>query len=105
MHEVALMEDIITTIDKDVKARKLDYVENIELIVGDLSSAMPEALQMAFDMIKAEGRFPCLLLDATLTIQREEAEAKCIVCGKTYQPDRKLAFCPDCNGPFGKMVK
>lgn len=106
MHEVSLMEDIISIVEKDLKSRHLDYIESIELLVGDLSSAMPDALQMAFDIMKSDKLNPTSLLPtAKLVIQREEAEAECIVCNKKYIPDMKIALCPDCKGPFGKIIK
>ncbi|MCD8510137.1 MAG: hydrogenase maturation nickel metallochaperone HypA [Bacillus sp. (in: Bacteria)] len=105
MHELALMEDILKIVDQDVKKRELNEVTEIELLVGDVSNVMPDALEMAFKMLKSSNSFSSLHPNAELIIQREEAEAVCILCEKTYVPTMKIALCPNCNVPSGKVTK
>ncbi|AOM83674.1 hydrogenase maturation nickel metallochaperone HypA/HybF [Salisediminibacterium beveridgei] len=105
MHEVALMEDILAIVDRHKNGQGFDYVNEIELIVGDISNVMPEALFMAFDMLKASGEYPFLLEDAMLVMEQEAAEARCTVCKRNYKPDNRFAFCPDCEMPSGEIIK
>ena len=55
MHELGLMGDILNLINDDLANSKLEKVTEIELLVGELSNAMPDALYMALEIYKAEG--------------------------------------------------
>ena len=105
MHEVALMEDIFSIVERDKNKKGFDYVNEIELIVGDISNVMPDALFMAFDMLKATGEFTFLREDAQLVLQYEQAEARCTVCKSHYKPDNRFAFCQACHMPSGEIIK
>ncbi|WP_071459883.1 hydrogenase maturation nickel metallochaperone HypA/HybF [Bacillus massilinigeriensis] len=103
MHEMALMGDILQIIQEDAAGKGIEKIQKVELIVGDISNALPDALEMAFEIFK-EQNLHFFEKGARLVIHREEAKAECILCGKEYIPDQKLAFCPDCSMPSGKMV-
>lgn len=103
MHEMALMGDILRLVEQDARTRNLRKIDKIELIVGDLSNAMPDALEMAFDVFKARG-LGMLSEKALLVIHREKAKAKCVVCGCEYTPGHRLSICPDCSMPGGKII-
>ncbi|MBT9252748.1 MAG: hydrogenase maturation nickel metallochaperone HypA [Brockia lithotrophica] len=102
-HELALMGDILNLIAEDMKVRGLSKVLKIELIVGELSNAMPDALEMAFDIHKAM-KSPILDESSELVIIREEARMKCVFCGHEYTPDNRVALCPNCGMPGGKII-
>lgn len=103
MHEMALMADILQLVRQDAEKRNLSVVERIELVVGDLSNALPDALSMAFDIYKRQGE-GMLDPEAELVIVREEAKARCNICGKEYVPERLIAFCPHCKMPGGTVI-
>lgn len=103
MHEMALMGDILNIIQDDIEKRNFSKVVKVELIVGDISNALPDALEMAFDIYKTQS-IPFLDKDSQLEIIREEARAKCFICDLEYRPDQKLAVCPKCNIPSGQLI-
>lgn len=103
MHEMALMGDILNIIQEDIKKRSLTKVTKVELTVGDISNAMPDALEMAFDIYKTQS-IPFLPKDCELIIHREEAKAKCYICDFVYIPEQKLAVCPNCKVPSGQLI-
>lgn len=103
MHEMALMGDILNIIQKDVEQRNFSKVIKIELIVGDISNAMPDALELAFEVFKNDS-ISFLDKDSKLEIIREEAKAKCYICDTEYRPEQKLAVCPKCRIPSGQLI-
>lgn len=103
MHEMALMGDILNIIQDDIQKRSFSKVTKIELIVGDISNAMPDALEMAFDVYKTQS-IPFLDKESKLVIIREEAKAKCYICDTEYIPEQKLALCPNCKIPSGQLI-
>jgi hydrogenase nickel incorporation protein HypA/HybF len=103
MHEMALMGDILNIIQDDLQQRKCSKVTKIEVIVGDICNAMPDALEMAFDIYKTQS-IPFLDAESKLVLIREEAKAKCYICEEEYVPDQKLALCPNCKIPSGQLI-
>lgn len=105
MHEMALMGDILNIIQEDIQNRNFTKVTKVELIVGELSNAMPDALEMAFDIYKTDGLDISFLdKNSQLIIVKEKAIAQCTVCSEEYIPDHKLAFCPNCEIPTGRLI-
>lgn len=103
MHEMALMGDILHLVHEDATSRGIEKIEKIELIVGEISNAMPDALRMAFDIFRDQN-LHLFTTDAYLVIHMEEAKATCILCGREYRPEMKIALCPSCHVPSGQVV-
>lgn len=103
MHELSLMGDILDMVQKDAAARGFKQVTRVKLLVGTLSNALPDALQMAFTMFMAD-QSTILADKAELGIEIEEARARCVLCGLEYTPDQAVALCPDCRFPSGQLT-
>ncbi len=104
MHEVALMGDILGLIQADIEKKSINIVDSIELLVGELSNAMPEALDMAFSIWKARQEVDFLTEKTVLTIIRQKALAECVICNLQYEPTRNILVCPECKFPSGKLI-
>lgn len=103
MHELALMGDIIGLVQEDAAANGINRIRKIELVVGEIANAMPDALTMAFDIFRDQ--YPYLFAEtAEIVIHIEEAKAQCVICGQEYRPEQKIALCPSCLIPSGKML-
>ncbi|WML32350.1 hydrogenase maturation nickel metallochaperone HypA [Neobacillus sp. OS1-32] len=103
MHEMALMGDIVQLIEEDATAQGITKIEKVELIVGEISNAMPDALRMAFEIFRDQN-LHFFSRDAQLVIHTEEAKAQCVLCGTQYRPRQKIALCPECKIPSGKLL-
>lgn len=103
MHEMALMGDILQLVEQDARIRSFKQIDRIELIVGDYSNALPDALEMAFEVFRAR-ELAMLSKQSQLMIIEEKAKAKCTVCGHEYTPDTRLSICPECGLPSGKLT-
>lgn len=103
MHEMALMGDILDLVKKDAISRDIKKIDKIELVVGELSNALPDALEMAFDVFRARG-ISRLSVQAQLIIIKESAIAKCTVCEHEYKPEARLSICPKCELPSGRLT-
>ncbi|MCT8139180.1 hydrogenase maturation nickel metallochaperone HypA [Anaerobacillus sp. CMMVII] len=103
MHEMSLMSEILNIVSEDAKQRRFTKVERIDVIVGDLSNVLPDALEMAFFYMQKQGM--CLIDDQTeLRIIREVAKANCQTCQLEFVPDYRIALCPICQLPNGVLV-
>jgi len=103
MHEMSLMGDILQLVQDDAAVNGIRKIEKVELIVGEIANAMPDALRMAFAIFR-EQNLHLFTETAVLVIHLEEARAKCVLCGEEYKPDQKLALCPSCHVPSGKVL-
>lgn len=103
MHEMALMGDILQLVEKDAISRNINQIEKIELVVGDMSNALPDALELAFASFRAQG-IARLSSTAQLIIEKESARAKCTVCKHEYIPETRLTICPKCQLPSGVLI-
>jgi len=103
MHEMALMADILNLIQEDAYQKKIVKLSSVEIIVGELSNIMPDALEMAFAIYKEQNPF-LFTEQATLLIYIEAAEAECVLCKTVYKPSQKLSICPNCHFPSGRMI-
>lgn len=103
MHEMALMGDILKIVGTSAEKQKIHKVRKVHLIVGDLSNALPDALELAFDIYKRQG-VSFLDEQSELVIKREAAKAVCAICETEYIPDQRIAVCPECHIPTGKLI-
>ncbi|MGJ7921810.1 hydrogenase maturation nickel metallochaperone HypA [Neobacillus sp. LXY-4] len=103
MHEMSLMGEVLNIIQEDALAKGIKTLERVELVVGEVSNVLPDALVMAFEIFKEQNPH-FITREAILKIHLEEARAECVLCGKVYQPEQKIAQCPDCRMPSGKVT-
>jgi hydrogenase nickel incorporation protein HypA/HybF len=103
MHEMSLMGDILQLVQEDATQRGINKINKVELIVGEISNALPDALQMAFAIFR-EQNLHFFSDEAKLIIHIEQARAECVLCGTEYQPTQKIALCPNCQIPSGKVL-
>lgn len=103
MHEMSLMSEIINLVSEDAALKGIDQVKRIEVIVGDLSNVLPEALELAFFYFQKAGlRF--IDENTTLHMIREAAKAKCLSCQLDFEPDYQIAICPACGFSMCTLV-
>lgn len=103
MHEMSLMSEIIQLVSEDATARGFEKVNKIEVIVGDLSNVLPDALELAFMFFQRQ-QLRVIGEDTILQIVREVAKARCQTCQYEFYPDYKIALCPKCELPNSLLV-
>lgn len=103
MHEMSLMGEVLNIIQKDAMNRDIKSLDRIDLIVGEISNVMPDALLMAFEIYKEQNPH-FINKQAILMIQLEEAHAECFLCGEIYKPEQRIALCPNCKTPSGRVT-
>ncbi|MYL35832.1 hydrogenase maturation nickel metallochaperone HypA [Pontibacillus yanchengensis] len=103
MHEMSLMSEIIKLVSDDAQSRGFEKIQNIEVVVGDLSNVLPDALELAFFYLRNKG-FHLVDEQSELHILREEARAKCLSCYLEFEPDYRIALCPNCELPSCELI-
>lgn len=87
MHELSLMEDLVTTIEQSVRSgRVVGRIVVVHLEIGELSAVIPDALRFCFE-ICAKGT---PLEGAELKVRSIAGRSRCGACGG----EREIDFFP-----------
>lgn len=103
MHEMSLMSEIMKLVSDDAQSRGFNRVEAIEVVVGDLSNVLSDALELAFFHLRNK-EFHLIDEQSQLHILREKAKAKCQSCHLEFEPDYRIALCPTCELPSCDLI-
>jgi hydrogenase nickel incorporation protein HypA/HybF len=94
MHEMALAESILTTLEEQARTHDYKRVKVVRLEIGPLAGVETEALRFSFDVV-VKGT---LADGARLDIDTDPARAWCLACGKLVVVAARYDPCPDCGG-------
>lgn len=93
MHEMNLAVTLVRRVEAEASKAQLIRVTDVEVQVGTLQSIEPDLFAEAFKAAtlgsKIEG--------ADLHLTRVKAEACCLICGETYEPQWADFQCPACG--------
>lgn len=103
VHEMSLMSEIIKIVSEDARLHGFSKINKIDVIVGDLSNVLPDALEFAFFYFRKQG-LGIFDKNTELNIIREAAKAKCQTCLFEFIPDYRVALCPKCGIPNCLLV-
>lgn len=101
MHEMALMEGVVRTIEASAAANSIIRVTRVRLVVGEFTAALPEALGLAFGVLSRG----TVLADAALEIEEQELLLTCRACGHRFRPAEYWFSCPACGALEVEIVQ
>lgn len=93
MHEMSLMSSIFDIINSTIEEYQPRKVNKITLKVGELTNALPEALEMAFEVF-SKGN---IVEGATLEILRIPIKVYCSHCDSQSILEDMIYNCPCCQ--------
>ena len=104
MHEVSVVSDIVSAILKELENYNVERVEEVVLVVGEMTSLGDEQLEFAYEIVTKETK----LEGSKLVIEHEKIRVKCKECD--YEGEVRMLesdygehtipilSCPKCNG-------
>ncbi len=101
MHEFSIVDSILATVNSSAESAGALRVISIDLVVGDLSQVVEEALEFAFEAL-AEGT---LSEGAELRVERVRPFSRCMDCGSEFEHDVYRRRCPGCDSPFTELLR
>lgn len=99
MHELPVVQDLIKTLDKESEEKNIKKINEINLVIGELSGIIGDCVQTYFDLL-SEGH---TCEKAKLNFTFLPSTLLCSECGTEF-PHEKSFNCPKC-GSQGKLVK
>ena len=104
MHEVSVVADIVSAILRELEKYNAERVEEVTLVVGDMTSLGEEQLEFAYEIVTKDTK----LEGSKLVIEHEKIRVSCKECG--YEGEVRMLesdfgehtipilSCPECNG-------
>lgn len=95
MHEASIAMSILEIAEDHCRKAGYSAIRVVEVKVGSASGIMPDALYMAFDIVKLD----TIANDAKLTIIEIPLGGTCRGCENAFQTDEPFILaCPNCGG-------
>lgn len=103
MHEMSIAEALIRIVEAEMAKHGLRRVDRITVRHGELSTMVPEALDLAFEVMTRG----TVLEGAVLEYDKVPLTLQCAACQATFSPEvHSLHFapCPSCGEEFAHVV-
>ena len=94
MHELAITQNILTTVLDEAKSAKAKTIIDINMVVGELSGVATDCVQFYFDILKKDTIARNAKFNFTLT----PARFRCRDCLAEFKTDDSYWTCPKCEG-------
>jgi hydrogenase nickel incorporation protein HypA/HybF len=101
MHELSIALNIVEIAKENAQKAKSNSIKEIELVVGELSGVVYEALEFAMD----EAVKNTILENAKRTIIRIPGKAKCDSCSHEFDLKDIYTPCPKCNSFMSEIIE
>lgn len=101
MHELALIDSVLTMVKENALTNNIKKITKIKLVVGKFSMAVPESLQFAFEALKDKDIFS----EAVLEINETPIICQCNTCQNEFEVEKTYDFrCSRCGGASVEIV-
>jgi len=100
MHEMSVAQSIVDIVREHVPPAQARAVSSVRVRVGGLSGIVAESLEFCFAAIVAD----TALGRARLSIEHVPTVCECRDCGRRFEPDALIFFCPSCGSGRAHLV-
>ncbi len=101
MHEASLIQALLEQVQDLARREGARRILRIQLRVGRFSTAVPELLESAFEILKQGTPAE----EARLDLHLEPARVRCEACGLEYEPEDLPFICPRCGTWGGTLLQ
>ena len=101
MHELGMVTGVVESVRQAAEANRADKVLKVSLSVGEMTEAIEDALEFAYEAITENDP---LFSGSKLEITMGAPKSRCVECGKEFVHDRFHVTCPDCGG-FADLIE
>lgn len=100
MHELGIMTGVMETVEASARQAGATSVLKVSLSVGEMTEAIKDALEFAFEAL-SEGT---LCEGAELAITMVRPKSRCLECDAEFEHDRFHLLCPECGGFATELI-
>ncbi|MCF6191790.1 MAG: hydrogenase maturation nickel metallochaperone HypA [Candidatus Hydrothermae bacterium] len=102
MHELSILQALVRSLEDVARAHGATRVVRFRLEIGELANVVPELLEQAFDVLKAQEP---LIEHAEMRYTFLPVHIYCEMCGETYCWERRAVRCPKCGRAQVQVVQ
>ena len=101
MHEIGIVDDILSAINAKLKGSKPDSkIKKLNILIGELEHVTPGHFEFHFrQRTKATP-----LEQAELNFKKVKARFRCKECGVEFSAEEGMAGCPSCKGNVNDVI-
>lgn len=100
MHELGIMTGVMDVVQKSATQAHATKVLKVSLSVGEMTEAIQDALEFAWEVL-TEGT---VCEGAELDITMVPPKSRCLECGNEFEHDRFHMCCPKCDSPATELI-
>jgi len=101
MHEIGLVDDILSTIKPKLKGIKnCSKVKSVNILIGELEHITPDHFEFHFRE-RTKGTF---LENAELRFKKVETRFRCKDCHCEFSAKDGITGCPSCNSNLNEVI-
>ena len=93
MHELSIVESLLALVLQHAEQAEADKVVSVNLVVGELSGVVDEAVEFYWDFLTTE----TIAKDSRIIFRHVPASLKCRKCGETFLSSEHGYVCPKCR--------
>jgi hydrogenase nickel incorporation protein HypA/HybF len=93
MHELSLMQSALDIAVEHAEKTNAERIVSLTLRIGAMSGVVPDALEFAFDVLKAD----TVAHDARLVIDTVPIVCRCARCDRDFEASDIIFACPTCG--------
>ncbi|MDD5448041.1 MAG: hydrogenase maturation nickel metallochaperone HypA [Actinomycetota bacterium] len=100
MHELSVVESMVSIVLKHAETNHASRVEKINLVLGEASSVVEEPVRFYFELLSKE----TIAEGADLNFRKTPFQASCNKCGKEFHIEGIDFSCPSCGSSETTIV-
>lgn len=93
MHELSIVENIVSITLEKAEQAKAKRVSRVNLVIGELAGVVDECVEFYFTLISKDS----IAAGATLSIQHPPTQFRCRSCSGVFKPEGQNWTCPECG--------
>ena len=102
MHEIGMVDDIVSVIKGKLKARgEASRVKKVNILIGELEHIAPSHFEFHF----RERTKGTPLEEAELSFKKVEARFRCKRCNAEFKSEEGLEGCPKCKSNINDIIE
>jgi len=101
MHEISIVEALLTTVRSELRSHRGACVCTVRIRVGALRLVQPAALQFCYETAIRDTP----LANSRLEIQQVDAAARCDVCSLEFPVEESWFECPRCHSINARLLR
>ncbi len=101
MHELAITQSMLDLVLNEANEHGAKKVKSIQIVIGAMQGVVPDCMETYFEMMAKD----TIAEGARLDFELHAIQARCLDCGKEFEPEEYAWFCTECSSRNIEIVR